>query len=318
MKEIPDYQTLMLPVLRSAAGGTVTTRDAVERISSEFDLSDDDRRRVLPSGRGTYVYNRVHWAKTYLSKAGLLEATGRGAFRATERGLAVLKSTPKRIDNAFLSRYPEFVRFIRRITDDADVSALKSPKRGESDAERDNETPDDLLDEAIKRRGASLRDDLIERIMSIEPQATRARVFEKLVLKLLQAMGYGAGAGTARHVGGTGDGGVDGVIFQDALELDPVYLQAKCYARDAIVGPEQIQAFKGALDDKGATRGAFITTGKFSAKAGESGRKSQKQVALIDGDKLAELMERYDVGVVTARTLAIKELDETFFEDLGG
>ena len=145
----------------------------------------------------------------------------------------------------------------------------------------------------------------------------RVIFFERLVIRLLLAMGYGRGREeSAFHTGGRGDEGVDGVIHGDALGLDPVYVQAKCYDRDSKIGPEKIQAFKGALDDKGAMRGVFITTARFSDAAERSGRASQKQIALIDGERLAELMIRFDVAVQTKRTVVIKRLDEDFFEDL--
>ncbi|WP_187273811.1 restriction endonuclease [Methylobacterium sp. WL8] len=175
--------------------------------------------------------------------------------------------------------------------------------------------PDERITSAAMELEAELRGDLLDRIFAIQPQATRARFFEQLVIRLLVAMGYGGGRDEAAfHTGGRGDGGVDGVIHQDALGLDPVYVQAKCYDRDSGIGPEKIQAFKGALDDKGATRGVFITTARFSEAAQRSGRASQKQIALIDGEKLADLMVRFNVGIQKDRTVVIKKIDEDFFE----
>jgi restriction system protein len=157
---------------------------------------------------------------------------------------------------------------------------------------------------------------LLNRIFEIEPMSSRARFFERLVIRLLLAMGYGKGRDEAAfHTGGRGDGGVDGVIHEDALGIDPVYVQAKCYDRGNVIGPEKIQAFKGALEDKGATRGVFITTAKFSEAALKSGRASQKQIALIDGERLTDLMVRFNVGVQIQQTIFIKKMDEDFFED---
>jgi restriction system protein len=176
-------------------------------------------------------------------------------------------------------------------------------------------TPDERIVLAAAELDAALRDDLLNRILQVEPVSERASFFEHLVIRLLLAMGYGRGRDeSAFHTGGRGDEGVDGVIHGDALGLDPVYVQAKCYDRDSKISPEQIRAFKGALDDKGATSGVFITTARFSDAAKKSGRASQKQVALIDGEQLADLMIRFDVGVQTRRAVVIKRVDEDFFD----
>ncbi|WP_342154242.1 restriction endonuclease [Methylorubrum sp. SB2] len=321
LPDIPDYQTLMLPVLRLAAVGETTIPKVVEQIAVEFALTPDQMAELLPSGRGIrLINNRAHWAKTYLVKAGLLEQPRRGVFQATARGREVLQRKPKRIDNAVLAEFEEFRAFAKtKLTaaGNLPISDRSLPVADVVHLDRNTVTvpPDERIDGAAKELEAELRGDLLDRIFSIEPQATRARFFEQLVIRLLVAMGYGGGRDqSAFHTGGRGDGGVDGVIHQDALGLDPVYVQAKCYDRDSGIGPEKIQAFKGALDDKGATRGVFITTAKFSEAAQRSGRASQKQIALIDGDKLAELMVRFGVGVQVDRTVVIKRLDEDFFE----
>lgn len=322
MPEIPDYQTLMLPVLRLAAEGETTIPKVVERIQADFELTPDQMAALLPSGRIRLINSRAHWAKVYLVKAGLMEQPRRGVFRATERGREVLKRNLKLINNALLSEFDEFreFAFARNSAAAADRPNTTAPAAPASDVLRLDRVaatvpPDERIDGAAKELEAELRAELLERIFAIQPQATRARFFEQLVIGLLVAMGYGGGRDEAAfHTGGRGDGGVDGVIHQDALGLDPVYVQAKCYDRDSAIGPEKIQAFKGALDDKGATRGVLITTAKFSEAAKKSGRASQKQIALIDGDKLAELMVRFGVGVQVDRTVVIKKLDEDFFE----
>ena len=320
MAEIPDYQTLMLPLLTYASEGEMTIPRAVEKIGHEFGLSEDQLLERTASGKIEVVNNRAHWAKTYLAKAGLLEQPRRGVFKATERGQAIMRSNPHRIDNKMLSQFPEFVKFVspnaQRDVDEGRKAARPQAKEALQTLLEVTSSPSDRIETAIGELRSALLDDLLKRIFSIEPQAVRARFFERLVIKLLIAMGYGGGKEEAAfHVGGRGDGGVDGVIHQDALGLDPVYVQAKCYERDNSIGPEQIQAFKGALDDKGAIRGVFITTAKFSDAAQKSGRASQKQVALIDGHKLAELMERFNVGAQIERSITIKKLDEDFFED---
>ena len=320
MPEIPDYQTLMLPLLRYASESEMTIPRAVEKIGREFGLTEDQLLERTAAGKLQVVNIRAHWAKTYLAKAGLLEQPRRGVFQIAERGLSILKSNPARVDNKTLSQFPEFVKFV---TPRVQVDSGVQPKGKKSESNEillplleARTSPSDRIESAIDELRSALRDDLLSRIFAIEPQAVRARFFERLVIKLLIAMGYGGGKEEAAfHVGGRGDGGVDGVIHQDALGLDPVYVQAKCYDRGSSIGPEQIQAFKGALDDKGAIRGVFITTAKFSEAAQRSGRASQKQVALIDGEKLAELMERFNVGAQVEQNITIKKLDEDFFEE---
>ena len=319
MPDLPDYQTLMLPLLRAAAQGETNIMRVVEQIGAEFRLTPDQMTEAFPNGRFK-LHNRARWAKTYLVKAGLLEQPRRGVFRATARGLNVLKRQPARIDNTLLAEFEEFRAFAKiKLAATGELPTTTSSLAVDGVSQLDSQTiripPDERIEQAITELEAELRGDLLDRIFAIEPQATRASFFEKLVIRLLVAMGYGGGRDEAAfHIGGRGDGGVDGVINQDALGLDPVYVQAKCYDRDSSIGPEKIQAFKGALDDKGATRGVIITTARFSEAAKRSGRASQKQIALIDGDNLAELMVRFGVGVQVQRTVLIKKLDEDFFE----
>jgi restriction system protein len=303
----------MLPILRIAAEGESSIPKAVEKLGVEFRLTPEQMAEMLPSAGYQVINNRAHWAKTYLVKAGLLEQPRRGIFRITERGLDLLRQNPARIDNHVLSRYPEFLAFTKKRSP-ADSDSRKASK--DIHPVGAPLPPNERIVAAAKELDATLRDDLLNRIFQIEPMSSRARFFERLVIHLLLAMGYGGGRDEAAfHTGGRGDGGVDGVIHQDALGIDPVYVQAKCYDRDTVIGPEKIQAFKGALDDKGATRGVFITTAKFSDAAEKSGRASQKQIALIDGEKLAELMVGFSVGAQIQQTIAIKKLDEDFFED---
>ncbi|SEE39425.1 restriction system protein [Rhizobiales bacterium GAS191] len=322
MGEIPDYQTLMLPVLRLAAEGDTTAASAIERIGHEFSLTPDQMAQMLPSGKQALIANRFHWANTYLQKAGLIERPRRGVYRITERGRELLGRNPDRVDNRDLAKYPEFQKFLSRKGSGASVavgsSLIEAAHATESQeaAVKGGLSPDERIAASIMELESALRDDVLDRIFEIEPISARARFFEKLVIKLLVAMGYGGGEdASAFHLGGRGDEGVDGVIHQDKLGLDPVYIQAKCYDRDTVISPEKIQAFKGALDDKGATRGVFLTTGRFGEAAEKSGRRSQKQIALIDGLELARLMVRFDVGVRVAQTVSIKKLDEDFFEE---
>jgi restriction system protein len=317
--EIPDYQTLMAPLLRIAAEGETTIPKAVERLAVEFSLTPAQLAEMLPSGKQQVINNRAHWAKTFLTKAGLLEQPRRGVFRTTPRGLQAMKQSNGRIDNTILESFEEFRQFLNRGVSNQKGTGFAPPVKAQTLQESvvsKVTAPDERIDAAAKELEVALKDDLLQRIFMVEPQSSRARFFERLVIRLLTAMGYGGGREeSAFHIGGRGDEGVDGVIHQDALGLDPVYVQAKCYDRALTIGPEKIQAFKGALDDKGATRGVFITTARFTDAALRSGRASQKQIALIDGDRLAELMIRFNVGTQIDRTLQIKKLDEDFFEE---
>ncbi len=302
-------------MMRIAAGGETSIPKAVEKLGLEFGLTADQMAELLPKGGSQIINSRAHWAKTFLVKAGLLDQPRRGVFRITERGAELLKQNPSRIDNHTLAKYPEFQAFISRSAAPGEEPS-KAATRKATLAENASAPPNERIVAASKELDGGLRDDLLHRIFEIEPISSRARFFERLVIRLLLAMDYGKGRDEAAfHTGGRGDGGVDGVIHEDALGTDPVYVQAKCHDRGTVIGPEKIQAFKGALEDKGATRGVFITTAKFSEAALRSGRASQKQIALIDGERLADLMVRFNVGVQVQQTIFIKKLDEDFFED---
>lgn len=310
MSSIPDYQTLMLPVLRLCAEVETTIPQAVQRLAVEFKLTPEQLAERIPSGQTQLVNNRAHWAKTYMVKAGLIEQVGRGVFQATERGRQLLMTKPERIDNQTLAQFAEFRDFVgRRIKDDPEPADVAT------DIAQETKTPTERIDAAIREIEAEIRDELIDRIFAINDQARRAAFFEELVVQLLMAMGYGDGIESAgSRLGRSGDGGVDGVIRLDALGIDRVYVQAKCYDRDAAIQPNQVRDFSGSLDDKKTTRGVFITTARFTDKAKEYVRGIQKQIVLIDGDELARLMFRYNIGVREDRTVVVKKLDEDFFE----
>ncbi|MFH0297012.1 restriction endonuclease [Bradyrhizobium sp. 31Argb] len=324
MSEIPDYQTLMMPVLRAAAEGETTVPQVIERVAQEYGLTDDQLAKQLPSGGQTVIGNRTHWACTYLTKAGLLERIRRGVFRATARGLEVLSRNPSRIDNKLLSQFPEFIAFLhKRNTEDAAATqvpqsgTMPHPRAASVGANAEDglqaTAPDEQIDNAVKEIELALREELLDRIFAIQPTSRRALFFERLVLKLLVAMGYGLGE--ADHLGGRGDGGVDGVIYLDALGLDRVYVQAKCYDRDVLIQPSQVRDFSGSLDDKKTSRGVFITTARFSKASIDYVKGIQKQIILVDGDDLAQLMIRYQIGVRIERVIQVKRLDEDTFDE---
>ncbi len=310
MPDIPDYQTLMLPVLGLAAESETTIPQAVQRLATEFSLTPEQLAERIPSGGIQLINNRAHWAKTYLVKAGLIQQVRRGVFRASERGRQLLATNPARIDNRTLAQYSEFRAFVGRRIEGQD-----RPAEVTAEVAQETKTPTERIDAAIREIEAEIQDELIDRIFAIEDQARRAAFFEELVIQLLMAMGYGDGVdGAGSRLGRSGDGGVDGVIRLDALGIDRVYVQAKCYDRTASIQPNQVRDFSGSLDDKKTTRGVFITTARFSDKAKEYVQGIQKQIVLIDGDELARLMLRYNIGVRDDRSVVIKKLDEDFFE----
>ena len=299
---VPDFQTIMLPLLQAVGDRQIhRVADLIDRLADEFRLTEAERAERLPSGRTPRFTNRVAWARTYLGKAGLLEAPARGAVRITERGSQLLAERPARIDLRFLTRYPEIVAFRQRsdpggavIVDDAPVSA---------------ETPDEAIARAHTQLQAVLADEVLTRIKALSPQ-----FFEKLVLELLVAMGYGGTIQDAAHVvGQSGDGGIDGVIKEDKLGLDMIYVQAKRW--DNTVGRPTVQAFAGSLQGYRATKGVLITTATFSTEARDYVERIGTRIVLIDGPTLARLMIEHNVGVAVASNYQIKRIDSDYFSE---
>lgn len=305
---VPDYQSLMLPVLKTALAGEVRVGDVVEQLAGELGLSEADRAELLPSGRQTTFANRVHWAKTYLKQAGLINSPRRAHFVITERGKAVLAENPPRIDVNYLTRFSEFKEFRERTATDSEVvesrgsfnDLLKSTDR----------TPEEEMRAAHGQLNESLGQEILDRVRLASPA-----FFERLVVSLLVAMGYGGTMSDAgRAIGKSGDDGVDGVIDQDPLGLDRVYIQAKRYQPQNNIGPGAIRDFFGSLDMHKASKGLFVTTSGFSSSAIETVEKLGKRIVLIDGRALAQLMIRYNVGCRSEEILEIKRLDEEYFE----
>jgi restriction system protein len=300
----------MLPVLRHAASGEISVKECIGKIALDFGLSDEDLEEMLPSGRQTKFANRVHWAKTYLVQAGLLEMTRRAHFRASERGRAVLQQNPDKIDNAFLQQFEEFRDFkTRKGSTSTEVSA-----DAKETSDKNVATPEEQIEAAFEEINAELRSELLERITSASPQ-----FFEQLVVDLMIAMGYGSSLQNAgKRLGRSGDGGVDGVINEDTLGLDSIYLQAKRFAPHVPVGVEKVREFNGSLDERGASKGVLLTTSYFPAGAREYVDRVQRKMILIDGEELTRLLIRYGVGVRTARTVELKKLDLDYFEQDDG
>lgn len=299
---IPDFQSLMLPVLRKSAGGEVSIQRVVGELAADFGLSDEERAELLPSGRQTTFANRAHWAKSYLGKAGLIELTRRSHFVITDRGREVLASPPERIDIPYLRQFPAFEAF-RFPNEDQPQSAPEG-------AASDSLTPDEVMRQARDRLDADLGVELLSRIQGAPPA-----FFERVVVQLLIAMGYGGSLARAgRALGRSGDGGVDGVIDEDALGLDRIYVQAKRYGDDNLVGPGAIRDFFGALDQFKAGKGLFVTTSSFTPAAIKTVEGLSKRIVLIDGARLTRLMIDHGVGCRVEDTLYVKKLDDEFFE----
>src|SRR5215831_817660 len=306
---IPDYQSLMRPLLRlSEDRREHRIGDVIEPLGKQLGLTQSELDEMLPSGRQPVFNNRVHWAKTYLAQARLLEITRRAHFRITDRGREVLRENPARVDVRLLERFPEFNEFKQRARD-SQTGGL-SPSTAEVTAKTETverlATPDELLRATITDIEAALSSELLNRILAAPPV-----FFEEVIVTLLLRMGYGgAREGAGRAIGKSGDGGIDGVIDQDPLGLDRVYVQAKRYKVDAPASEPEIRAFSGSLAAAKASKGVFVTTSYFTRPAYEYAERHPFKMVLIDGAQLATLMIRHNVGVRTAETLHIKKLDE--------
>jgi len=307
---IPDYQTLMLPILKVAGDGQEhRIGDVVNQLARDFGLTEEEQRQILPSGRQATFANRVGWAKTYLVQAGLLEATKRAHFKITDRGKKCLVDGPQRIDVEYLSRFAEFVQFKQR---GREPGTEVSTSTGETPpVPLQAETPDELLRSTVKQIEIALKKELLDRVLAAPPA-----FFESVIVALLLAMGYGGSREEAgKIVGRSGDGGIDGVIDQDALGLDRVYVQAKRYAEENGVSEPEIRAFSGSLGAAKADKGVFVTTSYFTQPAQNFAERHPFKIVLIDGERLASLMIRHNVGVRIDETLYLKKMDEDFFGD---
>lgn len=304
---IPDYQSLMLPVLTLAAEGEIRVPVAADVIADRLNLSANEREEMLPSGRQRLLHNRVHWAKFYLSKAGLVASPRRGVFVVTQAGKSLLASKPERIDLQTLLGFPIFSEYYQRFSSSKEPDQVPAAET----AATSSATPEEQIDAAHAVLTKALKADLLARVVEQTPS-----FFERLIVELLVAMGYGGSQeDAARQLGRSGDGGVDGVIDEDRLGLDRIYVQAKRYAPNSVVGRPDVQGFVGSLVGFGANKGVFVTTSSFSRQALDYAKGLQQRVILIDGERLTELMIEFGVGVRSHRTVQIKRLDEDFFSD---
>jgi restriction system protein len=299
---VPGFQTWFLPLLSSVRDGKVhKISELYVRLADEMSLSDEDRGQLLASGGQAVYVNRIGWARTYLKKAGLLDSPGKGLITITERGLSVLSKKPTLLTVRFLKQFPEFVEFHTYRGDGGD--------QGGADVPVAEETPRDTLERVHRELNEQLATDVIEKVKKMPPP-----FFERLVVDLLLRMGYGGSREDAgRTLGKSGDGGVDGVINEDRLGLDVVYIQAKRW--EGTVGRPVVQAFAGSLEGVRARKGVLITTSAFSGDADSYVRAIEKRIVLIDGPTLARLMIQHNVGVASEATYELKRLDTDYFED---
>jgi restriction system protein len=302
---IPDFQTLMLPVLQRASDGSPhAVSEVVEELASEFGLTSAEREQLVPSGQQRTFANRVSWSVSYLKRADLLKGAGRGRFQVTEAGLRLAKQPPPRITVRFLTENFEPFRA-------AQARARKPERQHVPDPEADEaSTPEERMEAAHGALRRAVEDEILERIKDASPE-----FFERVVLRLLVAMGYGGSlADAAQHLGRSGDDGVDGVINEDRLGLEVVHVQAKRW-RDAPVRRPDIQSFAGSLEGQRSRKGVFITTSHFTSDARDYVQRIEKRIVLIDGAELSRLMAEHSVGVTEIATYPVLRVDETFFEE---
>jgi restriction system protein len=299
---VPDFQSFFLPFLKAVGDGKVySISEIMDKLAKEFKLSQKDLKVMLPSGKQTVFRNRVSWAKTYLSKALLLEIPQRGMVKITPRGKEVLKSNPAKIDNEYLMRFPEFAEFRIGIKTNGQQASIDVSDIG------DKMSPVEALEKGYQAIRQQLKKELLDQIMQCSPA-----FFEKLVVDLLLAMGYGGSREDARQrIGGNGDGEVDGIIKEDKLGLDVIYIQAKRWKNS--VGLPELQAFAGSLMGFAANKGVFITTSTFTDAAKNFVKSIDKKIVLIDGEELASLMIDHDVGVNVETQYVVKKIDSDYF-----
>lgn len=300
---IPDYQSIMLPLLECVSDSkTYQFRELIVQLAKRFNLTEDDRRELLPSGKQPLFDNRVGWANTYLKKAGLLESEKRGFVQITNLGQEVLSSNPTRIDAAFLKQYDSFNQFVG-------TNGKSSEDSDSTTSESDIQTPKEKLEQAYQKINQLLIGQLSDLLAKIDPYK-----FEELVLDLLQAIGYGGNRAEAAQVTKkSADGGIDGIINEDRLGLDKIYIQAKRYNNTVPV--KEVRDFAGAMLAHNARKGVFITTSDFPTSAKDFADKIDRTLILIDGKRLAALMIEYNIGISPKETFVNKEIDSDYFEN---
>jgi restriction system protein len=301
---IPGYQEIFMPLLKSIGDSSEHKfRDLIEQLAQHFNLTEEEREELLPSGKQGIFENRVGWAKTYLKKAKLLDTPRRATIVITERGLDVIKENPRDFNAKFLRRYPEFIEF-------------QQSKPSETDSREEEiiesvASPEEVLEVAYQNIRKGVAQELLARVLDLSPSQ-----FEKLVVELLVKMGYGGSIKDAgKAIGKSGDEGIDGTIKEDKLGLDVIYVQAKRWGPENTVGRPEIQKFVGALAGQGAKKGVFITTSSFSREAREYTPRNETKIVLLDGNELAQLMIDNNLGVLTTNIYEVKRIDGEYFGD---
>lgn len=299
---IPDYETLMLPLLLLLSDKQEhSMRGVSDLLAEQFHLTNDEIKKLLPSGQQTIFYNRVGWARTFLKKAGLVDSSKRGYVIITKRGLDVLESKPEKITDEFLLKFSEFKEFLK-----APVKKLKTDTLVHNIQQK---TPLESLEEAYQRIRQTLESDLLQQVKSSSPS-----LFEKIVIELLVKMGYGGNLKDAgKAIGGVGDEGIDGIIKEDPLGLDIIYVQAKRW--ENVVGRPELQKFAGALQGQRARKGIFITTSSFTKEAQEYAKNIETKMVLLDGDSPTNLMIDHNIGVYLNANYELKKLDQDYFTE---
>ncbi len=303
---VPDYQTLMRPLLALFAEGYRNVAECLPQLQKRLNIADADAQTLLPSGKQTILSNRAHWARAYMAKADLLKSEGRNHHVVTEKGHALLAEHPNRIDNTILQQSEAFQNW--KTAEQVRLNTIPQEARPQNNTV---DTPEDRVSAAYSEIESALSSEVIDAVLSLSP----AR-FEKLVVDLLLAMGYGGGIlerGYQTQV--SADGGIDGIINEDELGLDAVYIQAKRYARDNKVGRPALNAFVGSLTGEGATKGVFVTTSDFSREAISYVDRVQHRIVLINGERLARLMIKHEVGVRARKTYVLRSVDDDYFSD---
>lgn len=305
---IPDFQKIMLPLLKQIKDGKEYKLDEiVDLMAKEFKITEDERRELLPSGQTFIFGSRVGWARTYMKKAGLVDSPKRGCLEITKRGLSVLKQNPNEINIVYLRQFSEFLAFQNKKGDNSgnEATMVLQPEL------INTQTPEELLEESYQNLRKELAQDILDKILGLSPS-----FFERLVIDLLVKMGYGGSVQDAgKAVGKSGDGGIDGVIKEDKLGLDIIYIQAKRWQPGNVVGRPEIHKFIGALVGQGAKKGIFITTSSFTKDAIGFVPKNETKIVLIDGFRLSQLMIDYNVGVTLQHSYEIKKIDNDYFEE---
>ncbi len=299
---IPNFRTFMLPLLKLSSDEKIhSLQEATKTIAVDFKLTGTEIAEMLPSGRSTTFYNRVAWAATYLRKAGLLNSGGRGLFQITKRGLEVVKNPPQKFDDEFLEQYDEFVEFRARRDKGDDETPITE--------KLEIQTPEEAIEAAYQNLRQTLADEVLQTVKSCSPS-----FFERLVIDVLVKMGYGGTRKDAgKAIGKSGDGGIDGIINEDRLGLDVIYIQAKKWENP--VGRPEIQKFAGALQGQRAKKGIFITTSNFTNEAKEFASRIDNKITLIDGETLSQLMIDYNVGINSIVTYELKRIDSDYFTE---